>query len=234
MTLTLDAAGRILWGEYNSSYRHGLPVAIYTSDDGGRTFAIAHVLKPGSTLHVHNLLYDAAADGYWVFTGDYDDEPGIGWLSSDLTRFEWIAKGRQEYRLVEAFDFGDCLVYATDTHLEPNAIIRFHKTTARTERLQELDGSCIYACRLGEWLVVSTTVEPSSVNRSPYASLWISRDGERWRRVYQAKKDVWNGRYFQFGSLVLPRGIGAGGTLLFSGQALEGIDGRSFLAMLPG
>jgi len=233
MTLTLGPAGRILWGEYNSSYRHGLPVNLYVSDDAGRSFAVARTLEPGSTLHVHNLLYDAAADGYWVFTGDYDDEPGIGWLSGDLARFEWVAKGRQEYRLVEAFDFGDCLLYATDTHLEPNAIIRFHKATGRAERIQELEGSCIYAGRVGGWLVVSTTVEPSAVNRSPYASLWISRHGEKWHRVYQAEKDAWNARYFQFGSIVLPRGVAAGTTLLFSGQALKGIDGRGFVAMLP-
>lgn len=232
MTLTLGPGDQVLWGEYNSEYKHGLSVNIYASEDRGRTFRVALSLEAGSTLHVHNLLLDATGDAYWVFTGDFDDEPGIGRLTRDLTRFEWVAKGRQEYRVVEAFDFGDSLVYATDTHLEPNAVIRFHKADGHTERLQELEGSCIYACRVGEWLVVSTTVEPSPINTSCHAAIWVSRDGERWRRVYQAEKDGWNGRYFQFGSIVLPRGAGAGDTLLFSGQALKGIDGRAFVADL--
>jgi hypothetical protein len=48
--------------------------------------------------------------------------------------------------------------------------------------------------------------------------------------VYEAQKDIWSKRYFQFGSIVLPQGQWEKDALVFSGQALKGIDGRIFLA----
>jgi hypothetical protein len=133
---------------------------------------------------------------------------------------------------VSVFDFGDRLVYGTDSEREPNAVIRFDKATGRTERVQELDGSCIYGCRFGGWLVLSTTVEPSAVNTSRFASLWASRDGDRWYRVFQAEKDGWPARYFQYGSLVLPRGGSDRETVLVTGQALKRIDGKALIGTL--
>ena len=50
--------------------------------------------------------------------------------------------------------------------------------------------------------------------------------------MFHAEKDRWNGVYFQFGSLVLPRGIGDGEVILVSGQALKGIDGKALVATL--
>jgi hypothetical protein len=60
----------------------------------------------------------------------------------------------------------------------------------------------------------------------------VSRDGDRWRRVFSAEKDIWHMKYFQFGSLVLPRGACDRETIAFSGQAVRGIDGRTVVAML--
>ena len=56
------------------------------------------------------------------------------------------------------------LVYATDTQLEPNALISLDKRSGRTKRLQPFEGSCIYACRFGPWFAITTTVEPSRSN----------------------------------------------------------------------
>jgi hypothetical protein len=49
-----------------------------------------------------------------------------------------------------------------------------------------------------------------------------------------AEKDRWNARYFQYGSIVLPRGVGASDTIVFSGQALKGIDGTLMTARYNG
>ena len=98
--------------------------------------------------------------------------------------------------------------------------------TGRVDRVFEIDGSCIYACRFGNVYAISTTVEPSKVNRTRNAALWISHDTQRWSKAYEAPKDRWNATYFQFGSLVLPRGESDRKTIVFSGQALSGIDGK--------
>lgn len=232
MTMTVGPSEVVLWGEYNSKFKHGLPIRVYASDDKGRSYHVVRVFEAGSILHIHNIVFDQAAGHYWVFTGDFDDEAGIGRLSADFKDFEWAARGKQCFRVVEAFDFGDHLVYGTDSGYEKNEIVRWHKSSGRVERLAELEGSCIYACRFGRWYALTTTVEPSVVNRSQCASLWVSRDGEKWAKVLSAKKDRWHPVYFQFGSIVLPRGASDKETLLFSGQALERLDGKAFFGTL--
>lgn len=229
MRLTVGTGGVVLWGEYTSR-RDGQPIRLFASRDGGRVFEVVHTLAGKSVLHIHNIQYDAARDHYWVFAGDHGAEPGIGMLSSDLGSFEWFLRGEQRYRAVTAFDFGDRLIYATDTELETNALISLDKASGRSERLREFDGSCIYACRFGDLCAISTTVEPSPVNKSRWASLWLSADGEQWTRAFRARKDLWSANYFQFGSLVLPAGETPRPTPIFSGQALRGLDGDTITA----
>jgi hypothetical protein len=232
MSLAVGPADRVLFGEYDSSPVRRL-VRLYVSDDGGRSFDVARTFPKGEILHVHGLLWDARLGQYWLLSGDHEHEPGIGLLSADLRDFQWVAKGRQVYRAVEVFDFGDRLIYGTDSEKEPNAIVSFDKVSGRIERLVEIEGSCIYSCRFGGWFALTTTVEPSVVNRGQHAGLWLSRDGSNWKRVLEARKDRWHARYFQYGSLVLPRGAGRDDTVFFSGQALRGFDGRLWRGSPP-
>ncbi len=228
LTMTVGPGDRVLWGEYDSRDIRDKAVRVYVSDDKGRSYTIARVFEGGTILHVHNLVFDAALKKYWLLAGDHDHEPGIGLLSEDLASFDWVAKGKQEYRAVEVFDFGDRLIYGMDSERAPNAVISFEKATGRVERGTELDGSCIYACRCGGLYALTTTVEPSAVNRSREAGLWVSRDCDQWRRVYYAEKDRWGHQYFQYGSLVLPRGASNRKDIVVSGQAVRGMDGRVF------
>lgn len=216
--------GVVLFGEYGSP--RGRPMRIFASRDGGQRFEAVHLFAPGEVLHVHNVVYDATQRHYWVLTGDFDAQPGIGKLSSDLRHFEWFVRGEQRFRAVEIFDLGDRLVYATDTQLEPNALVTLDKQSGKSERLRAFEGSCIYACRFGAWYAITTTVEPSPVNPSRDATLWISRDLENWLCVLRARKDLWHADYFQFGSLVLPRGASDRDVLAVSGQAVARYDGR--------
>lgn len=233
MRLTVGPGGVVLWGEYTSA-RPARAIRLFASRDSGRSFDCIHTLEAGSVLHVHNIVWDPHLEHYWVLAGDHDREPGIGMLSSDLLRFEWFVKGEQRYRAVVVFDFGDRLIYATDTEREPNGLIVLDKATGKTERVREFDGSCIYGCRFGGLYAITTTVEPG-VNRSPWASLWLSRDALHWKRAWRARKDRWNPDLFQFGSLVLPAGSSRDETIFFSGQAVAGLDDRTVVARLaPG
>jgi hypothetical protein len=230
MMLCIGPSDRVLFGEYNSKTAHGMPVRLFVSDDLGRTFHVARTFEGGSILHVHNLVHDAKHGCYWLLAGDHHHEPGIGRVSLDLKSFDWLVKGQQRYRAVEVFDLGDRLVYATDTHLEQNALISLDKSSGKCERLREFDGSCIYACRFGKYYALSTTIEPSPVNSSRIATLWLSTNAIDWQEAFTAEKDAWHPVYFQFGSIILPRGGSRSETVLFSGQALKGIDGDALLA----
>lgn len=224
MCMTLGPHDRVLFGEYNSRTGHGNPVRLFASDDRGQSFQIARTFEARSILHIHNLLHDPQNHCYWLLSGDFADEPGIGRLSEDLKEFTWVAKGEQRFRAVCAFDFGDKLVYATDSQLEQNALMIMDKKTGRFERGQPFEGSCIYAARFGKWYALTTSVEPSSANPSRDATLWLSQDGINWHEALRAPKDHWHPVYFQFGSIVLPRGESDDDVIVYSGQALTGID----------
>ncbi len=225
MNLTAGPDGRALFGEYGLP-DEPRPVRIFASDDGGERFEAVHSFASGEIFHIHNLIDDRRRGHYWVFAGDWGEQAGIGMLSHDLARFEWVARGSQSFRVVDAFDFGDRLVFGTDTELEPNRLVSFTKESGQVETLATLEGSCLYATRFGDCFVLTTTVEPSSVNRGRHATLWVSRDGDAWRRVFRAAKDRWDANRFQFGSLVLPRGECVRDELVFSGQAVDRLDGR--------
>jgi hypothetical protein len=239
MTISCDEFGRVIWGEYwyNADRRE---VRLYASEDYGQSFHIVHTFKAGETRHIHNILYDESLNKFWVFTGDYDSEPGIGVLEADFSNFEWLKRGEQRYRLVCAFNFGDNLLYGTDTELEKNGIYVMNKKSGKTELVSYLDGSSIYATRSGKYYVISTTAEPVMINSNrklpKYSSLWISSDGYNWYQSAVYKKDLarfkWSYKYFQYGSLVLPRGENPHDTLMFSGQALKGIDGKVYTVQL--
>jgi hypothetical protein len=221
----------VLFGEYGSS-KGARPVRLYGSRDGGRSFSLLHALVAGDVLHVHNLRWDESQGHYWVMAGDHDAEPGIGCLSADLARFEWFVKGEQRYRACEVFDFGDRLVYASDTEVEKNGLMTLDKRSGQVERLRDFDGSCIYACRFGDLYALTTSIEPSPVNTATAATLWLSRDGFEWKAAFRGEKDGWNADFFQFGSIVLPSGCTADGSIVFSGQAVRGIDGETIVARL--
>lgn len=222
----------VIWGEYVSRRRPEHGVHIYASSDRGQSFRIVYGVGPREIKHFHNVQFDPGLGRYWVLAGDHGEEPGIGLLSADFREFQWVVRGEQRHRAVEFFDLGDCLVYGTDTEKDINRVMRLDKRTGRLEPVAELDGSCIYACQFGGIYALTTTVEPSTVNHGRHAGLWLSRDGYTWRRVLQAEKDMWHATYFQFGSLVLPRGRSTQETIWFSGQALQGCDGVMFAAEL--
>ncbi|UCG17518.1 MAG: hypothetical protein JSV19_05695 [Phycisphaerales bacterium] len=234
MSITVGPGDRVLWGEYTGSDRIRREIRMYVSDDAGCTYNEFHRFAAGSIRHVHNLYYDRGLDQYWVLVGDHDEEPGIGRLSADLEHFEWVVKGKQIFRAVCVLDFGDRLVYGTDTEMEPNAVMSLDKKTGRVERIFETNGSCIYACRFGGWYALTTTVEPSTVNLSRNATLWLSRDGDRWLAAFEAPMDRWSGKYFQFSSLVLPCDGSDREVIAFSGQAVRDVDGKLIVAELAG
>lgn len=229
MRLGCNPGGVVTFGEYVAP-RRARPVRIFASRNGGRSFEAVHTFPPGEIVHVHNVVWDPTHRHWWVLSGDHHEEPGIGKLSEDFARFEWLVKGQQQYRAVSLFDLGDRIVYATDTEREGNAIVSLDKATGATRRIQELEGSSLHACRFGGVYAIATSVEPSLVNRSPWATLWISRDAARWRCAWRACKDRWHPNLFQYGTLLLPGGASGIERFWLSGQAVEGLDGRTIVA----
>jgi hypothetical protein len=212
---------RILFGEYGDVYSK-LEVLLYVSEDGGRTYDVCHTFPRGSIRHVHNVVFDPYLDHYWVFVGDYSDQTGIGVLSKDLKNLDWIRRGGQTSRVVQAIIKPDCMLYGTDTEIEQNYIIRMDKQSGRIDKLCEVDGSCLFAATFGPIHAISTCVEPSTHKITKECAIYISRDGDNWQKTLVHQKDRYHYNLFQYGTLVLPYAYCDKPIGMFSGQAVVG------------
>lgn len=224
LNILLDPEDRVIFGEYGSNPdRHD--VKIFVSDSLGKNFEVAYSFEAGDVRHVHNVLYDPFVDGYWVFVGDYDSEPGIALFDRNFCNIEWVQRGRQDVRVVSAFIEEDALIYGTDTEIEANFIKRLDKATGQIEIIQAIDGSSLFAARFGAVKAISTCVEPSSVNSSRAANIYISLDGQDWSVMESTPKDALH-PIFQYGTYILPTSDFGGSIGMISGQALSGADNR--------
>jgi len=187
LNLCADGAGRVLFGEYGNNAERR-EIYVYVSPGSAERFEVAHTFPRGDIRHVHNILYDPFSRAYWVFVGDYGHEPGIGLLDPDLSHLEWVARGCQEVRVVGAILEQDCLIYATDTEIEQNRIVRLDKATGKRSVLRQVEGSSLFACSFGTFRVISTCVEPGPITPDS-ATLWASFDGDRWNPLESFRKD---------------------------------------------
>ena len=227
--LNLCADGpRVLFGEYGDGFG-GSEIFLYLSEDFGRSWEVGYRFPGGDIRHVHNVLFDAAENHYWVLVGDYGREPGIGALSRDLKHIEWLTRGSIESRAVGAIVTSDCLYYGMDSDRERNFIMRLEKRTGKMSQLLEVEGSSLYAATFGSVHVISTCVEPNPACPSRECSLYASRDGDRWGRILPHRKDFYNLVVFQFGCLVLPYSFSARSRGMFSGQAVAGAHDKTTL-----
>jgi hypothetical protein len=216
---------RLLFGEYGDDYSN-MEVHLYVSEDWGRTFEVCHTFPRGSIRHVHNVIYDPYQNHYWVFVGDFDEQPGIGVLSRDLKNLEWVRRGDQKSRVVQAIIKQDCMFYGTDSEVERDYIIRMEKHSGRIDIIREVEGSCLYAAAFGPTLAISTCVEPSPHRTTRECAIYLSRDGDNWQKTFIHRKDLHYPNLFQYGTLVLPYCYCQQPFGMFSGQAVVGAHNR--------
>ena len=85
----------------------------------------------------------------------------------------------------------------------------------------------MYATEYGTQRLISTAVEPNPYCRSRECALYGSQNGGEWQRLAVHRKDLLSPVYFQFGAIVLPTMQNSSQSrLMFSGQAVQGLDGR--------
>ena len=223
MRMSVTDAGHVVWGEYGRNMKRD-PVSIYCSRDGGRLYEPVFTFEGGDIRHIHHVIPTAQKDGFWVLSGDYGDEPGIAHLSLDFSALNWVVRGAQSHRAVHVFEESGSLVYGTDTELEKNRIVRLNTETKGIEDTQELNGSSLYGTQIAGYNVLSTTVEPSDINQSRDAEVWLQERDGNWAHILSGRKDWFPGLPFQFGSWVLPTGATNEPFLFVSGQSLKKYD----------
>jgi hypothetical protein len=218
--------GEIFFGEYFSNHERQ-DVNIFGSDDGGKTWSAIYTFPAGSIRHIHSIIYDEYRKGCWVLTGDLDAECKILFTDDGFNTLRTIISGNQRARAVSAIPVQNGLIIPTDTPLEINAIQLFDPVNRKFEEICKLPGSAFFTGQAGDYLLISTVVEPSPVNPTIYASIFISKNsGRTWSELYRRRKDRWPSKLFQYGALALPAGKNPDQVIYAFGQALVKIDGH--------
>lgn len=228
MNLCQAIDGTIYYGEYCYNPERK-PMRIYQSKNNGDTWSVAYEFKSGEINHIHGIFNDPYTDRLWVATGDDDAACIFGYTEDGFKTLIKQYEGTQQYRVCVPLFTENEIIFATDSQYEQNYIRSINRETGEVTNIQPIQGSGIYAVQNGSLMMVSTTVEPSSVNLNNSSHLWYSFDGHNWKDYIAFKKDIWPKTYFQFGSIRFPYYENVSEYAVFSGRALKGFDGKSMI-----
>lgn len=188
--------------------------------------------KRGEVNHIHNIIPDKTNNCVWILTGDFDNSAGIWMAKDNFTIVKPILIGNQSYRSCVAFPIDGNLLYATDSPLVGNSIrmLEYKSGKWNSRKLIDISGSCIYGCKVNNFYIFSTCVEPSgldkgvkallSTQKGPgikdvYCHLYIGNHEYGFKDIYKVKKDIFPYALFQFGALQFPAGINNNGLIVF-------------------
>lgn len=225
LNLCILPNGHIFFGEYFQNVEKDA-VNIYGSEDNGETWRVVYTFEAGNINHVHGVFYDKYTSRIWVLTGDRENECIIGYTEDEFKTFHEVLRGGQEYRSCQLFFYKDFIVYATDSQYIENEIRAIDRETLKITTLATIQGSAIKGGQTGDVSYLSTTIEPSDVNKDRFAHIWVTKDGLHWEDKFKAEKDCWPS-IFQFGTFEFPQNAYHEGRLWFSGRALKGYDNKS-------
>ncbi len=222
--LTATPDGSVFWGEYFDNASRD-EVYIYGSFDRGATWTVVHTFPKGAIRHVHNIVYDPWQDCLWVLTGDNGSECRILRASCDFSHVEAVLEGNQQARAVAAIPTEGGLYFSSDTPLESNFVYCLDRN-GRLSRLNELNSSSIYGCRVGANLFFSTMVEPSRINRDRTVQVYggVINRGDQWQSRLAWQKDRWPMSLFQYGNAIFPDGSNTTSCLALTTIAVQSDD----------
>ncbi len=228
MNLCQAQDGTIYYGEYcyNPDRK---PMRIFQSKDNGDTWSVAYEFKDGEVNHIHGIFEDPYTKRLWVATGDDDEACIFGYTEDGFMTFMKEYSGSQQYRVCVPLFTEDEIIFATDSQYEQNVIRSINRKTGEVKDWQKIQGSGIYSVKNGDLMMVSTTVEPSEVNKDQASHLWYSWDSHNWKELISFEKDCLPKTYFQFGSIRFPHYEGESDYVVFHGRALKKLDGKTVI-----
>ncbi|QFT08595.1 hypothetical protein [Vibrio sp. THAF190c] len=211
----------IIFGEYFGNHERNIVNIMRRNENG--CWSEIYTFPRGELNHIHALVPDYDRGKIWVLSGDFGHSASIYQASSNFKKVKPILVGSQKYRACVAFPYKNGLLYATDTQMESNSI-RFMTCSGgqwSSEKILDINGSCIYGTELKDYFVFSTSTEPSEKNNSRISRLLDNKpapgilknksDIISFRKkdakieiVASFEKDIWPYRLFQFGGVMFP------------------------------
>lgn len=195
--------GDIYYGEYTSNTERN-KIHLFKSNEEKSAFEDFYVLD--NIRHIHSVQLDPFTKKLFITTGDKDEECFIGFFKNKI--FVPLIHGSQQERCVQLLFTESYIYYATDAPDERNYIYRIDRKTKKIEKLQEIGGPVFYGFQSEEILFFSSVCEPSKINNQKTVELWASINGEKWKCIATFQKDIYHMKFFQYGQLMFPNGIG--------------------------
>jgi hypothetical protein len=210
----------VYYGDYGSNPSRR-PLTIHRRDAEG-VWHRSFTFPAGTSEHIHSIVPDPRRGCLWVFTGDYGSAAAIWHVRSGFSHVDPVIRGTQLGRACVGFPVDEGLLYATDSHLEPNSIrlLQHEDGRWRSEQLRPMVGSCIYGGRLGGSYAFTTAFEPGEptghrmrdlidVRPGPgilgrACELVVGTPAAGFRTELRWKVDWLPKRLFQFSTLILP------------------------------
>jgi hypothetical protein len=227
LALALDDNNYVYWGDYCNGVMGD--INIYCSKNLGKNWEIVYSFPEKSIRHIHGIFYDKFENKLWFATGDEDGQCIIGYSTDNFRTVNTVFQGGQDVRTVKLFFFKEFIVYATDSPLAKNFIYRVDRRTLKRECVQDVQGSVVHGVQTDRYCVLSTTVEPTEVNKSNYSYLWFSENGIEWEEIFKGKKDVLHKQFFQYGCWTFPVIQEDDGSIYATGRSLVGFDNNTII-----
>lgn len=234
-----------VWGDYGTNLdRFSVAIRGIGSDGVVRSL---FEFEPGCIRHIHGIIpRKTGSGGYYVFTGDMEEESGIYIATSNFSNVRPLAVGEQRFRAVRGFAVEEGLLYATDSASIENHVYRLIEdgegSWSRLDDLGILNGPCIYGGQVEDGYLFTTTVEPdeslqgvaSLMSRSigcgvltPEATAVFVNSSGKMYEIARIESDGLPLKAFQYGSLQIPSGVLSREHIWAYACALKGVDGKA-------
>ena len=214
----------ILIGDYTSNINKDI-CSIYERSLEG-SWSKKFSFKRGSINHIHSIQEDLVNNCFYILTGDFGKAAAIWKADKDFNNVKKLSYHGQETRACWLIQDKNFIYYVSDRQDQINYLYRLKKDSSlsdKPETLFPVNGPSInmYKCK-NQKFIFSTTVEPISINKNSFKSLFdkrlppgvISKDvflyygnpKNGFKIIYRAKKDYLPPRLFQFGDIYFPTG----------------------------
>jgi len=225
----------LIFGEYFGNNSRD-EVHIYKRKKNSE-WEIIYTFKKGSINHIHSIVVDKIRNCLWILAGDFDHSSSIWKVEKNFKTIQRVAYGKQIYRSCFAYPTKEGLIYATDTQLETNSIrlLKIDGKDIKSEEIHKINGTCIYGCELKDYLVFSTSTEPTHHATNKLYLYFDNRPGigilkNRSEILLFNKKDYSLKNISSFDKDFLPYGLFGLGTIMFPSDSKNNNTLYAFLS----